>query len=176
MNSLINYPTTKQHKAHHGLPIKNHQFSRPALPHSRVRSTKPPCAYLQLTLRSVYSSYEHSLTHTPSTTLTSTAAVSTANPIPADIVLEILVSTTLLCIGIVLASPGLRPIQWRTWACEAEKDERRPRGKRAFEAEVGQGVGNFARFVEDGERRGFWDVMVSFFFRFLGLPFHFEER
>lgn len=79
---------------------------------------------------------------------------------PADIVLEILVSTTLLCIGIVLASPGLRPIQWRTWACEAEKDERRAPGKRAFEAEPGQGVGNFGRFVEDGERRGFWDVRV----------------
>jgi hypothetical protein len=76
----------------------------------------------------------------------------------------------LLCIGIVLASPGLRPIQWRTWACEAEKDERRVPGKRAFEAEVGQGqsVGNLNRFVEDGERKGFWDVRVSVPCRILG--------
>ncbi|QDS74390.1 hypothetical protein FKW77_005555 [Venturia effusa] len=117
-------------------------------------STTINAAGLLFLTHAVYSSYEHSLTHTPSTTLTST----TANPIPADIVLEILVSTTLLCIGIVLASPGLRPIQWRTWACEAEKDERRPKGRRAFEAEMGQGVGGFGRFVEDGERRGFWDV------------------
>lgn len=132
-----------------------------------MRPANPPHPNLPLTPHSVYSSYEQSLTHTPTTTLTSNAAVSTANPIPADIVLEILVSTTLLCIGIVLASPGLRPIQWRTWACEAEKDERRGPGKRAFEAEPGQGVGNFGRFVEDGERRGFWDVRVC---SFLSLP------
>jgi hypothetical protein len=121
----------------------------------------PPHSFPTNSLNSVYSSYEHSLTHTPSTTLSSTAPITTANPIPTDIVLEILVSTTLLCIGIVLASPGLRPIQWRTWACEAEKDDRRLPGKRAFEAEPGQGVGNFNKFVEDGERRGFWDVRVS---------------
>jgi hypothetical protein len=56
----------------------------------------------------------------------------------------------------------LRPIEWRVWAGEAEKDERRPEGKRAFEASEGGGVvGNPFRFLERGERRGFVDVRTQ---------------
>jgi membrane magnesium transporter 1 len=133
------------------------------LTHAYVHS--PPPNPILTNPSSVYSSYEHSLSHstpasTPSTT-SPTAPISTANTLPTDIILEILFSTTLLCVGIVLSSPGLRPIQWRTWACEAEKDERREEGKRAFEGEQGGVVGNPFRWVEDGERRGFWDVRVS---------------
>jgi membrane magnesium transporter 1 len=58
----------------------------------------------------------------------------------------------------VLGAPDLRPIEWRVWAGEAEKDERRLPGKRTFEAGEGGGVvGNPFRFLEGGERRGFWD-------------------
>ncbi|KAF2431103.1 hypothetical protein EJ08DRAFT_198626 [Tothia fuscella] len=107
---------------------------------------------LFLPTNSVYSSYEHSLTHESTT--------STPNPtIPLDIILETLISISILCVGIVLGQPDLRPIEWRVWACEAEKDERREKGKRAFEAGEGGGavVGNPFRFLESGERRGFWD-------------------
>jgi hypothetical protein len=103
----------------------------------------------------VYSSYEHSLTHaTPSGTADSLYVL------PTDIILETLFSTTLLCIGIVLGSPSLRPIEWRVWAHEASLDDRRPPGKRAFERQGDGGmIGNPFRFLEDGERMGFVDVV-----------------
>ncbi|KIW06722.1 uncharacterized protein PV09_02416 [Verruconis gallopava] len=103
----------------------------------------------------VYSSYEHSVTHsTPSSTSESLYIL------PTDIVLETLFSTTLLCVGIVLGSPSLRPIEWNKWAKEVTLDDRRPPGKRKFERQGdGTTVGNPFRFLEDGERRGFADVM-----------------
>jgi hypothetical protein len=80
--------------------------------------------------------------------------------LPTDIILETLFSTTLLCIGIVLGSPSLRPIEWRVWASEASLDDRRPPGKRNFESQGDGGmVGSPFRFLEDGERRGFLDVV-----------------
>lgn len=54
----------------------------------------------------------------------------------------------------------MRPIQWNRWANAVNLDDRRPPGKRQFER-VGDGgsVGNPFRFLEDGERRGFIDVI-----------------
>jgi len=113
-------------------------------------------------IHAVYSSYEHSLAQTISSTSSASASSSstlpTSHPLPTDIILEILLSTTLLCVGVVMGSPTLRPIQWSTWASEADKDERRKKGERAFEGEAGGVVGNPFRWVEDGERRGFWDI------------------
>lgn len=95
--------------------------------------------------------------------MTHDATTTTPNPsIPIDIILETLLSIAVLCVGIVLGQPELRPIEWRVWAGEAEKDERRVKGKRTFEAGEGGGVvGNPFRFLEKGERRGFWDGRVS---------------
>lgn len=55
----------------------------------------------------------------------------------------------------MLASPALRPIEWRVWAEQIEKDERRPKGKRVFENEGVAPINPF-RWLE--ERKGFWDV------------------
>jgi hypothetical protein len=72
-------------------------------------------------------------------------------------VIEALVSTVLLLIGIVLASPSLRPIEWAAWAGEAEKDTRRPKGQKRFEGDGGaEGVG--VSWLDD--RKGFVDIRV----------------
>jgi hypothetical protein len=81
-----------------------------------------------------------------------------ATSLPLDIIIEALFSTALLVVGVVLGSPALRPIQWATWAGEAEKDTRRPKGRKRFEADGGaEGVS--MSWLED--RKGFWDVRVS---------------
>jgi hypothetical protein len=127
------------------------------LAHAYAIPIPPPHQSLWFTNTSpsVYSSYEHSLTHaSPS------ATVESAYVLPTDIILETLFSTTLLCVGIVLGSPSLRPIEWRVWASEASLDDRRSPGKRQFESQGdGAMVGNPFRFLEDGERKGFLDVV-----------------
>jgi membrane magnesium transporter 1 len=65
--------------------------------------------------------------------------------------LETLFSVLLLCVGVVLSSPGLKPIQWNVWAGNLE------RSKKAREIkEVGVGGGNPYAALE--ERPGFLDI------------------
>jgi hypothetical protein len=78
--------------------------------------------------------------------------------LPPDIVIETLLSTGLLLVGIVLGSPQLRPIEWAAWAGETEKDTRRPKGKKLFEGDGGAEGGGVA-WLED--RKGFWDIRVG---------------
>nr|OQO20977.1 hypothetical protein B0A51_09666 [Rachicladosporium sp. CCFEE 5018] len=92
----------------------------------------------------VYSAYEHSLL----------ASRSTSSPVPSlplDITLETLFSVLLLCIGVVLSSPDLKPIQWHVWAGRMEKSK-----EARLVTEVGVGGGNPYAALE--ERPGFWDV------------------
>ena len=100
----------------------------------------------------MYSAYEHSLSHSPSDLDIKPDLAS----LPTDIVIETIFSVSLLCVGIVLASPPLRPIEWRVWAEQVEKDERRPKGQRLFESDGGVVPINPYRWLE--ERKGFWDV------------------
>ncbi|USW47707.1 Putative membrane magnesium transporter [Septoria linicola] len=103
----------------------------------------------------VYSSYEHSLLPsssippTPSSILP--AALDPKVSIPTDIVLETLFSVLLLCVGVVIGSPDLKPIQWNVWAGRLE------RSKEAREVTaVGVGGGNPFAVLE--ERPSFLDV------------------
>jgi membrane magnesium transporter 1 len=104
---------------------------------------------------SVYSSYEHSLL--PSSALptpSSSIIPSILDPkisIPTDIVLETLFSVLLLCIGVVLGSPDLQPIQWNVWAGKLERSKE----ARTVSA-VGVGGGNPFAALE--ERPGFLDI------------------
>lgn len=71
--------------------------------------------------------------------------------LPLDITLETLFSVLLLCVGVVLSSPALKPIQWNVWAGRLE------RSKQAREyTEVGVGGGNPYANLE--ERPGFLDI------------------
>lgn len=75
---------------------------------------------------SVYSAYEHSTLATIAGSLPASPVHSYIIPtidLPLDITLETLTAVLLLCIGIVVGSPELKPIQWRVWAGKLEKDK-----------------------------------------------------
>ncbi|KAF8475656.1 DNA mismatch repair protein MSH5 [Kalaharituber pfeilii] len=67
-----------------------------------------------LLAHSCYSAHEHSAI---------AAASSTSPPLPLDIVLETIISVSLLCTGIVLSGWELKPIQWRIWAGQLEREK-----------------------------------------------------
>lgn len=95
---------------------------------------------------SVFSAYEHSL-------------LSVASPLPLDIKLEALLATFLVILATVHSADDLRPIRWNEWAGKVEREGWDPN------AAVGTGMvpgggGNPYRALE--ERRGFWDVRVSY--------------
>jgi membrane magnesium transporter 1 len=132
------------------------QCTRAAFSHPRV-STVPlvGARNLKLTLCSVYSAYEHSFLSTASEPpLSNKSLPRLINPnvnLPIDITIETLVSVLLLCIGVVLSSPDLKPIQWNVWAGQLERSTEAREIK-----EVGLGGGNPYASVE--ERPGFLDI------------------
>ena len=81
-----------------------------------------------------YSAHEHTVLYS---NLTSTA-------LPQDIIIETLVSVLIVSIGLVLGAQKLKPISWREWAGEIERDG---------------GARNPYLSLE--ERYGFWDIRVS---------------
>ncbi|KAI5811674.1 membrane magnesium transporter-domain-containing protein [Peziza echinospora] len=90
----------------------------PPLPHP---PTTPLHAKLLIGISSIllthscYSAHEHTAT-APTTTTTTTTTL------PLDIILETLLSVSLLCVGIVLAGWELKPIAWRIWAGQQERE------------------------------------------------------
>lgn len=106
-------------------------------------------------LISVYSAYEHSLLPSSSKALPPSSILPRSlDPkvnLPIDITFETLFSVALLCAGVVLSSPELKPIQWNLWAGRLEKS------KEAREIrEVGVGGGNPYSGLE--KRPGFIDI------------------
>lgn len=101
---------------------------------------------------SVYSAYEHSLlasaASTPSLRLPSESDPKLSLPI--DIALETLFSVLLLCVGVVLSSPDLKPIQWSAWAGNLERSK-----QARVVHEAGVAAGN--PYAQLEERPGFWD-------------------
>ena len=113
-----------------------------------------------LTIYSVYSAHEHSLvprnlsTPTINPSYTFLSSLSPKVDLPLDITLETLFSVLILCIGVVLGSPDLKPIQWRVWAGTLEKDKAEK--KKINEAGF---VGNPYQALE--ERVGFLDIRAK---------------
>jgi membrane magnesium transporter 1 len=101
---------------------------------------------------SIYSAHEHTSLFTPSAS--SSAASFEDHALPIDIVIELLVSVLLVSVGVVLASPQLRPIQWARWAGEIEKN---------LPKEEDGELRNVNPYAIFDERKGFWDVRVSLF-------------
>lgn len=95
--------------------------------HSLSKANKPFCRG--------YSAHEHTVLYS---SLTSTA-------LPQDIIIETLVSVLIVSIGLVLGAQKLKPISWREWAGEIERNG---------------GARNPYLSLE--ERYGFWDIRVSF--------------
>lgn len=102
--------------------------------------------------RSVYSAYEHSLlasaSQSPSLRLPNESDPKLSLPI--DIALETLFSVLLLCVGVVLSSPDLKPIQWSKWASNLERSK-----EARMVDEAGVAAGN--PYAQLEERPGFWD-------------------
>ncbi|KAI4183433.1 MAG: hypothetical protein L6R41_005392 [Letrouitia leprolyta] len=74
-----------------------------------------------------YSAHEHSSLHAkaPSSTASaqsSSAASISSTALPLDISLETVASVFLICIGVVLGAEQLKPIIWRVWAGQIEKE------------------------------------------------------
>ncbi|KAM0513542.1 hypothetical protein ACHAPE_007806 [Trichoderma viride] len=74
---------------------------------------------LVLLAHGCYSAHEH-------TVLSSTSAQHSTSPstaaLPLDIYIETAVATLLLCVGLVLGSGTLKPIEWHTWAGQIERE------------------------------------------------------
>lgn len=104
------------------------------------------------TSHSVYSAYEHSLLGSASSasSLRLPNEAEAKLSLPIDIALETLFSVLLLCVGVVLSSPDLKPIQWSAWAGNLERSKE----ARVLD-EAGVAPGNPYAQLED--RPGFWD-------------------
>ncbi|PNS19010.1 Exocyst complex component sec10 [Sphaceloma murrayae] len=91
---------------------------------------------LILLIHAVYSAYEVSLlpstgpeplsTTAPTTAPGLNAPIEPKTTLPLDVTIETLFSVFLLCLGIVLGAPDLKPIQWRVWAGKIEKEKQKP--------------------------------------------------
>jgi len=89
-----------------------------------VSSTLPMLIGALLLAHAGYSAHEH-------TVLLQTLSLSSSSPqsqatlptsIPLDITIETLISVLLLAVGIVLSAEPLKPISWRVWAGQIEKE------------------------------------------------------
>lgn len=127
-----------------GIVFLSHAFvHHPQTPISSLHTNPPP---------SVYSAYEHSLLASAAST-PSLRLPSESDPklnLPIDIALETLFSVLLLCVGVVLSSPDLKPIQWSAWAGNLERSK-----QARVVHEAGVAAGN--PYAQLEERPGFWD-------------------
>ncbi|KAI1770908.1 magnesium transporter [Hypoxylon cercidicola] len=104
-----------------------------------------------------YSAYEHSVlqTHRAASLSSLTSHSGTATSLPIDITIETLVATFVICLGMVLGTSNLRPIQWRVWAGKIERE-----GEAGFMNSSGEVekdyVGNPFRLLES--RPGFVNI------------------
>lgn len=112
-------------------------------------------------MHSYYSAQEHS--NRASRAIPSAASAlshgtaSGAHSLPIDIVIEAVTATLVVCLGLVLGAPVLRPIRWRVWAGKIERE-----GRAGFatgndgNSSRGAFVGNPFRMLET--RPGFVDI------------------
>ncbi|KAI2466391.1 magnesium transporter [Annulohypoxylon bovei var. microspora] len=105
-----------------------------------------------------YSAYEHSVLQTHRAASLSSLTASHNAPsstLPIDITIETVVATLVVCLGMVLGTSNLRPIQWRVWAGKIERE-----GEAGFLDSSGEVekdyVGNPFRLLES--RPGFVDI------------------
>ncbi|OTA82353.1 hypothetical protein M434DRAFT_401032 [Hypoxylon sp. CO27-5] len=105
-----------------------------------------------------YSAYEHSVLQTHRAASLSSLTIShsgTASTLPIDITIETIVATFIVCLGMVLGTSKLRPIQWRVWAGKIERE-----GEAGFVNSSGEVekdyVGNPFQLLES--RPGFIDI------------------
>ncbi|KAI1322006.1 magnesium transporter [Xylariaceae sp. FL0255] len=113
---------------------------------------------LVLLSHACYSAYEHSALQSHRAASLSSLASSPVGPsssLPIDITIETIIATFVVCLGLVTGTSNLRPIQWRVWAGQIERQ-----GEAGFLNSSGEVekdyVGNPFRLLES--RPGFIDI------------------
>ena len=123
---------------------------------------------LVLLAHACYSAHEHSALHQSTTSSAATspsasgagagAAAATQSSLPVDISIETVVALVVICLGLVLNTPPLRPIQWREWAGKIEREGLegflQPGGD--YEEAAKEFIGNPFRYLES--RPAFVDI------------------
>ncbi|KAI4174767.1 MAG: hypothetical protein LQ343_002138 [Gyalolechia ehrenbergii] len=86
-----------------------------------------------------YSAYEHASLYAaaPSSAAPAQASSTSSTTLPLDISLETVVSVILICIGLVLGAEKLKPISWRVWAGQVERESGGAGPFQALEDRVG---------------------------------------
>ncbi|ROT37030.1 hypothetical protein SODALDRAFT_335246 [Sodiomyces alkalinus F11] len=110
-------------------------------------------AGLLLLAHACYSVQEHAALQSfqAASSLTAGTPKSSGSLLPTDIVVETILATVVVCLGLIFRAPDLRPIQWRVWAGRIERVCEGSRG------EPGHGfTGNPFRILES--RPGFVDI------------------
>ncbi|KXX81688.1 ER membrane protein complex subunit 5 [Madurella mycetomatis] len=71
-----------------------------------------------------YSAHEHSALQSfrASAAATLTSSSSAASSLPLDIIIETIVATLIILVGLVLGTRPLRPLEWRVWAGKIERE------------------------------------------------------
>ena len=73
-----------------------------------------------------YSAYEHAALHTKSPQQSSVpSSKNSQSPsvaLPLDVSIETILSVVFICIGLVLGAEELKPISWRVWAGNTERE------------------------------------------------------
>ncbi|SPN97821.1 related to protein MSH5 [Cephalotrichum gorgonifer] len=112
---------------------------------------------LLLLAHAYYSVQEHSSRASRTLTPAAPGTASDSHSIPVDIAIEAVAATLIVCLGLVLDAPALRPIRWRVWAGKVERE-----GQAGFAAGGDEGsitgafLGNPFRMLET--RPGFVDI------------------
>ncbi|KAI0025351.1 transmembrane protein 32 [Xylariomycetidae sp. FL0641] len=113
---------------------------------------------LLLMAHACYSAHEHSTLQShraASLSSLTTSQHGASTSLPIDITLETIIATFVTCLGLVSGTSKLRPIQWRVWAGQIERE-----GEAGFLSSNGEVerdyVGNPFRLLES--RPGFVDI------------------
>ncbi|KAI1265649.1 transmembrane protein 32 [Xylariaceae sp. FL1019] len=113
---------------------------------------------LILLAHACYSAHEHSALQSHRAASLSSLASSPSGSsaaLPIDITIETIVATFIVCLGLVAGTSRLRPVQWRVWAGQIERE-----GESSFRNSSGEVekdfVGNPFRLLES--RPGFIDI------------------
>ncbi|KAI1336454.1 transmembrane protein 32 [Xylariaceae sp. FL0016] len=113
---------------------------------------------LILLAHACYSAHEHSALQSHRAASLASLATShggASTSLPVDITIETVIATFVVCLGLVSGTSRLRPIQWRVWAGQIERE-----GEAGFMNSSGEVekdfVGNPFRLLES--RPGFVDI------------------
>ncbi|KAI4155890.1 MAG: hypothetical protein LQ340_000670 [Diploschistes diacapsis] len=83
------------------------------------------------------------------------SSVTQLTALPLDIIIETLVSVALLCVAIVIGAEELKPINWRVWAGNIEKQRLE---RKSGADDLGKMREEGYEWLENGKRKGFLDI------------------